>query len=311
MTCAAKRRAIHQDVPRAWRRWPFSGDCRQRFGQCPCLIGASSVDADCRASRLKGHHDRTSGPACAEHRRPSASQPRAEDRIERREESVDIRVGGLPPAVAPPNRVRRANRARQRVGLPGCTQRVELERNRDARALDPHRRREREEVVEVGGTERHVDGVDTCGLECGVVHHRRQRVHRVRADHTEHARPGLDPEEVIVVGHRLGRQLARSHRTAGIRPARSVVGGEEPRRYAGLSHADDDRVALFGNSLQRQRLGQSRDGDRHFDRAGAHAPHGPHAIVEIRRHAVEVVRRDHGAGGVARDDAGEIDAIRP
>ena len=36
---------------------------------------------------------------------------------------------------------------------------------------------EGQEVVEVGGPQRHVDRVDAGRLERGVVHHRRQRMH--------------------------------------------------------------------------------------------------------------------------------------
>ncbi len=101
---------------------------------------------------------------------------------------LDVGVRCLPACAASTKRVGGANLLRQRIARPRGTQRIELERNRDAHALDAHPLCKREEVAEVVDRQRHVDGIDRRSLKRGVVHHRRQRVQRVRADDAEDAR---------------------------------------------------------------------------------------------------------------------------
>jgi hypothetical protein len=61
-------------------------------------------------------------------------------------------------------------------------------------------------------------------------------------------------------------------------------------------------------SFQSQGLTQTRDGDRHLDRGRTDAAHCAHAIAEIARHTLEVMRRYDDPSRITAHDGGEVAA---
>ena len=163
--------------------------------------------------------------------------------------------------------------------------------------------REGEEVVEVSRQERHVDGIDAGGRERGVVHHRRQRMQRVVADHAEDRGAGADVAEPELVEHPCGRHLARRHalpayvqRDPKRAASRRVGTPGSPMPMTTARPPARDLVAAAEAS--RRRTGHDRNLD---EPAPSCASPGPGR--QGRGNTGKVMRRHHDALGVRRGPA--------
>ncbi len=103
--------------------------------------------------------------------------------------------------------------------------------------------------------------------------------------------------EVVVLKHRPCAQLADVLQRARIRPDRSETRGQHTSRHAVRPHPDDHEVVGPAGSgserEQRQAVAEAGEPRGNLDDLGAGRVHGRHPRVEVDRHAVIVVRREH------------------
>ncbi len=290
LPCTAKWCAVHQHIPRSRRRRPCAGRRVEFPRKLLRLLRPARIHRDEHAARSQCDHDGACRSAGPEHRGTSVPYTRTEYRIEWREKAVHVGIRRLPAGPVSTQCVGSPHHLRHSIRGRCCSERIELERNRDARPRDAHRRSKRQKVVEVTRPQRHVDGIDAGLFERRVVHDGRERMHRVRAHDAIDGGLGTDAKEMKVVGHHRGRNLTGGDTMPRIRPLRTEVGCQQAGRHTSLAHTDHNGVSNSADGLQRQRLGQTRYGNGDLDRAGPHAPHRTNAVLEIPRHTIEVVR---------------------
>jgi hypothetical protein len=275
-------------------------------GEFLCGLGGAVEDKDFGPFVAQTEDGGACGSACAEDEHLGSAEGHA--LFERAGDTGDVGVEAVELAVLrTEDGVAGADLGRERVGLLEVRHDLLLERHGDAEALDGNLVDELEEVAELGGLEREVDGVDGLAAEGGVHHDGRERAANGVAGDAIDLGGCVDLIDAIGFDQRAGGDLAGAGLFAygggGEGEGRAGADAEDAGDDAGVAHADADDVGVILHAFDEahegdvvgERLGRGDD----LDEVGLEGNDALVDAFEVFGGGEVVVADDEGNAGVA------------
>ena len=226
---------------------------------------------------------------------------RADDAGNVRIEAVELAILGTEDGVAG------ADLRGERVGVLEVRHDLLLQRHGDAEALDGNLLDQLEQVGQLAGLQREVDGVDGLAAEGRVHHHGRERAADGVAGDAVDLGGGVDLVDAVGFEQGAGGDLAGAGLFAGSGGGKGEgaagAHAEDAGDDAGVAHADADDVGVIVHALEEAHegdvVGQSLGGGDDLDEVRLKGADAREDAVEVLGCGEVVVADDEGDAGLA------------